>query len=139
MLKGGLRGSVIIMETHSLSCVVAWFEWKTPLITRDNFYSIRIWLFRCMIVRWDDVNRLSNGQVTGYVEKAQALLSVYDVDVQAATAAVSHARGEIAIAKLSIRKSVEGVNKAEEEERYAAADVGGARSNPSIVIIFSSV
>lgn len=86
------------------------FEQKTAILETEN-----VW--RRLMVHWDDDNRLSNAQVTGYVEKAQALLGVYDVDEQAATAAVTHARGEIAIAKLSIRKAVAGVNKAEEEER----------------------
>ena len=49
--------------------------------------------------------------------KAETLLGVYEVDEPAATTAVAHARGEIAIAKLSIRKAVEAVNKAEAQER----------------------
>lgn len=114
---------------------------KRPWLLEQSFYSIKIWLSWKQKIHFvssgcalGDVDRLSNAQVTGYVEKAQALLSVYDVDVQAATAAVSHARGEIAIARLSIRKAVEGVNKAEEEDRYAATAVGGTQSNPWTVI-----
>ncbi|CAM9933789.1 unnamed protein product [Scytosiphon promiscuus] len=57
-------------------------------------------------------------KVTGHVEKAEALLGVrVVVDEPAATAAVSHARGEIAIARLSIRKARAAVDRAEEEER----------------------
>lgn len=56
-------------------------------------------------------------KVTGHVEKAEALLGVFNVDEAAATPAVSHARGEIAIARLAIRKAREAVNRAEEEER----------------------
>lgn len=57
-------------------------------------------------------------QVTGHVERAEALLGVrMVVDEPAATAAVSHARGEIAIARLSIRKARAVVDRAEEAER----------------------
>lgn len=59
-------------------------------------------------------------QVTEHVERAEALLGVrHDtfVDEKAATAAVSTARGEIAIARLSIRKARAAVDRAEEEER----------------------
>eukprot|EP00903_Cladosiphon_okamuranus_P016992 g15661.t1 len=59
-------------------------------------------------------------KVTEHVERAEALLGVrHDafVDEKAATAAVSTARGEIAIARLSIRKARAAVDRAEEEER----------------------
>lgn len=59
-------------------------------------------------------------QVTEHVEKAEALLGVRrdaSIDEPAATAAVSTARGEIAIARLSIRKARASVDRAEEEER----------------------
>lgn len=59
-------------------------------------------------------------KVTGRVEKAEALLGARVVDEPAATEAVSHARGEIAIARLSIRKAKEAVDRAEEEERCEA-------------------
>lgn len=62
--------------------------------------------------------RLVTPQVTGHVEKAEALLGVRVVDEPAAVMAVSHARGEIAIARLAIRKAREAVDRAEEEGRY---------------------
>lgn len=63
-------------------------------------------------------------QVTGSVEKAEELLGVHVVDEPAATAAVSQARGEIAIARLAIRKARMAVDRAEEEERCGAAVSG---------------
>lgn len=59
-------------------------------------------------------------QVAKLVEKAEELLGVrHDafVDEPAATVAVSTARGEIAIARLSIRKARASIDRAEEEER----------------------
>lgn len=55
----------------------------------------------------------------GHVGKTETLLGVHDtmVDEKKATAAVSHARGELAIARLSIRKAKQAVGKAEDEER----------------------
>lgn len=64
------------------------------------------------------IARLVTPQVTGHVEKAEALLGIRVVDEPAAVMAVSHARGEIAIARLAIRKGREAVDRAEEEERY---------------------
>lgn len=52
------------------------------------------------------------------MDKAESLLSAYSVDEPAATAAIAHAKGEVAIARLSIRKAREVVDRAEEEERY---------------------
>lgn len=54
------------------------------------------------------------------MERAEGLLGVrHDafVDEPAATAAVSTARGEIAIGRLSIRKARASVDRAEAEER----------------------
>lgn len=56
-------------------------------------------------------------QVQGHVEQAETLLGIRVVDEPAATMAVSRARGEIAIGRLSIRKAKEAVDRAEEEER----------------------
>eukprot|EP00752_Nemacystus_decipiens_P005355 g4856.t1 len=59
-------------------------------------------------------------KVAEQVERAAALLGVRHeafVDEPAVTAAVSTARGEIAIARLSVRKARASVDKAEEEER----------------------
>lgn len=55
--------------------------------------------------------------MTGRVEEAEALLGAFIVDEEAAIAAVSHAKGDIAIARLSMRKARETVDKAEAEER----------------------
>lgn len=56
--------------------------------------------------------------MTGRVEEAEALLGAFIVDEEAAIAAVSHAKGDIAIARLSMRKARETVDKAEAKERW---------------------
>ncbi|CAM9575627.1 unnamed protein product [Ectocarpus sp. 12 AP-2014] len=67
----------------------------------------------------EDATKPTLQKVTGHVEGAEALLGVREVlvDEPAATAAVAHARGEVAIARLSVRKAKAAVDRAEEEER----------------------
>lgn len=70
---------------------------------------LKLWMVFCVF-----------DQVAEHVERAETLLSVrHDafVDEPAATAAVSTARGEVAIARLSVRKARASVDRAEEEER----------------------
>lgn len=55
--------------------------------------------------------------MTDHVEEAEGLLDARVVDEPAATRSVSRARGEIAIARLSIRKARQAADKAEEEAR----------------------
>lgn len=56
-------------------------------------------------------------QVAEHVEGAESLLKLHKVDEAAATAAVAHAKGEIAIGRLSMWKAKQGVDRTEEEER----------------------
>ncbi|CAM9674948.1 unnamed protein product, partial [Ectocarpus sp. 8 AP-2014] len=67
----------------------------------------------------EDATKPTLQKVTGHVEGAEALLGVREslVDEPAATAGVAHARGEVAIARLSVRKAKAAVDRAEEEER----------------------
>ncbi|CAB1101046.1 unnamed protein product [Ectocarpus sp. CCAP 1310/34] len=67
----------------------------------------------------EDATKPTLQKVTGHVEGAEELLGVREalVDEPAATAAVAHARGEVAIARLSVRKAKAAVDRAEEEER----------------------